>query len=200
MPTNYGSGSALNFNQINVYACVLAGGQSRRMGRDKSSLVHKNKSLLEYCLQCLGHFKFKKLFVSKGANASLSEGVIDLFPNAGPVGGIYSICESAEMVSGDYIVFLPVDMPNIEPSIIDHLLKQAFYHNSSCFYQDAFFPIVLRFNKQKHALLYERLSQQKIVSIKGLLADYNAKALPVPANTILNNLNTPNDWRKFIAQ
>lgn len=200
MLTNSGSGSALSFNNIGVYACVLAGGQSRRMGRDKSALVHKNKSLLAYCLQSLSYFNFKQVFVSKRADVLNSEGIVDQFPNAGPVGGIYSVCKSAGLVSGEYILFLPVDMPNIKASLIEHLLTQAIMHKCSCFYADAFFPIVLRFDEKQQMNLLARLSRQKIVSVKGLLRSYQAKELPIPSNENLDNINTPQDWRRFISQ
>ncbi|MDT0595695.1 molybdenum cofactor guanylyltransferase [Glaciecola petra] len=200
MLTNYGSGSAPSFDHINVYACVLAGGQSRRMGRDKSALVHKDKSLLEYCLQSLSYFSFKQVLVSKGAGVLNTEGIIDQYPNAGPVGGIYSVCNSLGLVRGEYILFLPVDMPSVKPLLIDYLLTQAITHKRSCFYANAFFPIVLRFDETQHKKLLTHLSQQKTLSVKGLLESYEAKELSIPSNEQLNNINTPQDWRKFISQ
>src|SRR5262245_26747021 len=81
----------------NLEICILAGGLSKRMGRNKSRLSLGNITML-------GHIR-------KTAEATgLPVRVIrrDCVPKCGPLGGIYTALKTTE---ADAILFLACDMP-----------------------------------------------------------------------------------------
>jgi molybdopterin-guanine dinucleotide biosynthesis protein A len=106
---------------------VLAGGQSSRMGSDKALLPFAGRPLIEHALATL---REAGLSVSiAGANpaaqsalAAYARIIPDPQPGLGPLAGI---CAALEAASARYVVFLPVDLPLIPPSLIVYLLHHA---------------------------------------------------------------------------
>src|SRR4030095_12332635 len=87
---------------------VLAGGQSRRMGRDKAMLNWGDVSLLEHMTQLLSTIADKVQIVGRGEFP-------DKIPGKGPLGGILTALEATDR---DVNVFVAVDLPLLTPDFL----------------------------------------------------------------------------------
>src|SRR5437868_11552458 len=111
-----------------VTAFVLAGGRSSRMGRDKSSLLLGNKTLLARAIE-IAHAAGGGVFVvgrrtgleAAAANASVST-VEDEFAGQGPLAGIHAALKTS---STDLNFIMAVDMPFVTPALVQYLLQRA---------------------------------------------------------------------------
>ncbi|HET7538201.1 MAG TPA: molybdenum cofactor guanylyltransferase [Candidatus Didemnitutus sp.] len=94
---------------------VLAGGESRRMGRDKAELEVDGVRLIVRQLDVLRACGAAPLVVSLGSAARTVlpnvASVPDRYPNAGPLAGIHAAFEALHT---PYLAVLAVDMPRIE--------------------------------------------------------------------------------------
>lgn len=108
-----------------LYGLVLAGGESRRMGRDKASLLRGGQSQLSYIASVVKPL-VDRLFVSTRADQqdeperSRFEQIVDRYQNMGPVAGILSAMDEYPEV--DWLV-VACDLPNIDASTISYLLE-----------------------------------------------------------------------------
>lgn len=117
---------------------ILAGGDSRRMGRSKATLPVRGRTLVEFVADRLAA-EFAELVVSANdpalvppALAQRARIVRDLHPAKGPLAGI----EAGLMAAGHGIVLaVACDMPNVTPALARRLVR-------SCEDRDAAVPVV----------------------------------------------------------
>jgi len=108
-----------------VYGLVLAGGQSRRMGRDKALLLRDGQSQLAHMVSLLDAV-VDRVFVSArseqtaDAERSRFELIVDRYDDMGPVAGILSALQEYPEV--DWLV-VACDLPNIDDSTLRFLLE-----------------------------------------------------------------------------
>ena len=108
-----------------VYGLVLAGGESRRMGRDKAKLRRGEDSQLSYVVNLL-EAQLERVFVSTRSEQSDDSErsrfaqIVDRFSDMGPVAGILSAM--AEYPDVDWLV-VACDLPNIDEATISYLLE-----------------------------------------------------------------------------
>jgi molybdenum cofactor guanylyltransferase len=98
------------FERFDVEICILAGGLSQRMGRDKSGLRLGRTTML-------GH-------IGKTARATgLPVRILrrDCIPKCGPLSGIYTALKTTKAHA---ILFLACDMPLVTPELIRFLLQR----------------------------------------------------------------------------
>ncbi len=102
---------------------VLAGGQSRRMGRDKALLEIDDTTLLQHMLDKLHGLGLNpRICGSRPDLARFAEVVEDNFPQTGPLAGI----EAALAVSdAELNLFVPVDLPGIPQEFLRWLIARA---------------------------------------------------------------------------
>ena len=116
-----------------VAGCVLAGGQSRRMGTDKALLKVDGKTLIETALERFSGLP--EIFISAAsADSYVFTGfriVPDELPGMGPLGGFIAALKASK---SDFVCFRPVDVPLVPAEL--HLLLAK-----SCFGKDAAVPI-----------------------------------------------------------
>lgn len=118
---------------MTITAAVLAGGQSRRMGRDKAFLPFGGRPLIERTLETLDrHFDEVLLVANEAARyAHLGRRVVaDLRPGAGALGGIYTAIalttgEAAGSASPTHVFLCACDMPFLDDALVDLLLAEA---------------------------------------------------------------------------
>lgn len=102
---------------------VLAGGESRRMGRDKALLPFCGRPLVQNALGILREAGLEPRIA--GARTALEEFapvVADAEPGLGPLGGV---CAALEASGAERTVFLPVDLPLLPASLVAFLLFRA---------------------------------------------------------------------------
>lgn len=104
---------------MSIGAVLLAGGESRRMGRDKATLVWRGRPLWEWQLEKLRSLAPEKISLSvrsdvpwRPADVGL---IVDLPPSRGPLSGLVAALAAVET---DHLLALAVDMPFMT---IEHL-------------------------------------------------------------------------------
>ncbi len=108
-----------------VTGCVLCGGQSRRMGRDKAMLELGGAPLVEGALQVLRGISERQLLLSGSTERYPQFGVeqlTDSLPGAGPLGGLLAALEAA---TTPWVALLGCDQPRVDRSTYRALLAHA---------------------------------------------------------------------------
>jgi molybdenum cofactor guanylyltransferase len=104
-------------------AFVLAGGRSRRMGRDKALLEFAGETLIARSLRILHEAGLPTAIAGSSAPLALDVPMVpDLEPDLGPLSGI---CAALASTSAHHAVFLSVDMPFVPASLLMYLLYHA---------------------------------------------------------------------------
>lgn len=110
---------AYQFNMLT--GIILTGGNSTRMGSDKSQLKVNNKTLSEIAFDKLNPFCDEICYSinKKQQYISYRNTVLDFYENEGPLSGIIS----ALMYLETDILVLAVDLPKISTKTIEHLIN-----------------------------------------------------------------------------
>jgi len=99
---------------MNFSAVILAGGQSRRMGRDKAWLPVNGEPLLARQIEMVRQLAPLEIYISGRADTDYSSfccpALHDQFTGAGPLAGIERALDAA---SAPLLLVLPVDLPNM---------------------------------------------------------------------------------------
>jgi len=105
---------------------VLAGGKSRRMGRDKALLPFQGTTLLEYIIMQMRKAVEDVIVVADMPERYvLADGtrvVGDIYPEAGPLGGIVT---GLHVAKEGYHPVVGCDMPYLEPAMLRLLIREA---------------------------------------------------------------------------
>ncbi|WP_300531103.1 molybdenum cofactor guanylyltransferase [Maricaulis sp.] len=158
---------------------ILAGGQSRRMGRDKAALDWRGQSLLERARTCLQAAGCSTVHVL-GPDGSLP----DRRTGCGPAHALYDAMNTLNTKRA--FLALPVDMPRLEPSDLTALVGAQ----RARAYRDhplpAFFP----------ARLHSKFEPPEHFSMRMLLEAYEVDWIDTdPSRTDhFANINTPEDF------
>ena len=103
-------------------ALVLAGGQSRRMGDDKTRLVLGGATLLQSVIGLMQPL-FARVVVSVRDYRPEIDApqVCDAYPDAGPLAGL---CAGLAHAGSDWIFAVAADMPFVQAALIERLAEQ----------------------------------------------------------------------------
>ena len=97
---------------MNISAVLLAGGKSRRMGRDKATLLFRGRPLWEIQFDLLRTLQPEEIFVSARTDPlwrpSGMQFVSDKPPSRGPLSGLSA---TLARISTDHLLALAIDMP-----------------------------------------------------------------------------------------
>src|SRR5262245_52595098 len=129
---------------------VLAGGKSRRMGRDKALLPWGKVSLLEHMTQLLSTVAGRVQVVGRAE-------LPDIVSGKGPLGGILTALEATDR---DANLFVAVDLPNLTPAFLD-LFHNRFLQTSRPMLVcrvDGQYPLCLGIRRRLASLLAGRLN------------------------------------------
>lgn len=108
-----------------VIGAVLAGGGSRRMGRDKALLELDGRSLVARAVDCLGEHLSEVVVVSArlGDHAQpRAPEIADRFQDKGPLGGVHAALDHA---GGRAVLVLACDLPRVAGELIGFVLERA---------------------------------------------------------------------------
>jgi molybdopterin-guanine dinucleotide biosynthesis protein A len=184
---------------------VLAGGRSSRMGTDKAMLCIQSarpaaiatETMLQRAVNQLSNLALDSVYVSGAKHG----GLVDQFEQLGPAAGVISCINNLGLSTGDNLLVVPVDMPQIPHVVLQRLLDYSIKNKRSAYTEQHLFPLILRIDTLIVKALKVALMQRQTLSIRQLLATF--KAAPITfygqENSLLSiNLNTPKDWRNFI--
>lgn len=221
---------------IDCLGVVLAGGLSSRMGQDKAQLTRtqnavsstnlstiqaatkSTSNMLDFSKQLLADAGIKDIVVS-GDNHQIP----DLVPQAGPVGGIYSvlahfIAKGPEHLQPKAFLILPVDLPLMTPAAISQLRLKGELSNKATFFQDSqqqvhHIPLYLPNNAFLKLFLSQAFQGESLLSVtegksnkkngpsvRGMLKQMPHQAISSLNSKMLFNTNTPQEWRQAQQQ
>ena len=113
---------------LEATAVVLAGGKSRRLGRDKAVEPVGGLPLIQRVLARLAQVAGDAVVVvndeSRASELPLPDAVraaVDLFPEGGSLGGIYTGLRAAKT---EWAVAVACDMPFLNVPLLEHILSQ----------------------------------------------------------------------------
>ena len=183
----------------NLNGLILAGGESSRMGTDKSLLNFHGKPQREFLFVLLKNF-CDDVYISCNAQqqipASLNP-LPDAFKLKSPLNGILTAFHrdhSAAWLS------VPVDMPFIDGGIIEHLLSHRQQSKiATCFFDsEGKFPepLFAIWEKAAHPLLIDYYNSGKYTP-RGFLMTHDVAVLKSPSAKMHLNINSPEEFSNF---
>ncbi|GHC46452.1 NTP transferase domain-containing protein [Roseibacillus persicicus] len=176
-----------------VKALLLIGGKSRRMGRDKASLVFEGKSLLDRTLEVVTpHIGDVYLSVAHDDERSFSQPVIaDLSPDPGPLGGLQAAF--AKDPDTAWLV-IACDLPLFDEATLLHLLENADPSQAaSCFLNrldGRAEPLCTLYQPSAAKQLADYLAADRRCARK-FLESLSPQTFPLPNPLALDNANRP---------
>ena len=119
------SSTPLRSVRNDLSAVLLAGGESRRMGRDKAILPFRGKALCQNQLELLCKLKSAEIFISARTDPKWRPHdvtfVADVPPSRGPLSGLAS---SMNRMSTSHLLALAIDMPWMSSEYLEFLYAQ----------------------------------------------------------------------------
>jgi molybdenum cofactor guanylyltransferase len=110
---------------VNASAVLFAGGESRRMGHDKASLLFRGKPLWENQLDLLRKLRPAEILVSVRSDLVWRPNDVDLVldstPSQGPLSGLAA---ALARIRSDHLLALAIDMPFMSADCLQSLGKQ----------------------------------------------------------------------------
>jgi molybdopterin-guanine dinucleotide biosynthesis protein A len=109
----------------NVTGAILAGGSSRRLGRDKVTLDLGGRPLAHWVAEALGPSVGRLWLVTNHPQTHLSLGlplVTDLVPFQGPLGGLYTALSYART---PWVLLTASDTPFLSPRLVSAMVSAA---------------------------------------------------------------------------
>jgi molybdenum cofactor guanylyltransferase len=164
--------------------CILAGGLSQRMGRDKARLRLAAGTMLSQIRLTAGQLCLPIRVIRR-----------DLVPRCGPLGGIYTALKTSR---AEAELFLACDMPFVSAALLKRLLDHFHQTREPVFVSAkdlAGFPFLLL---KTNLPAVEAEIRKGALSIQQLAGALNAGRIEVGRVQAeqLFNVNTPEDWRR----
>lgn len=186
-----------------LYGLVLAGGESRRMGRDKALLARDGQSQLAYVVHLLKE-QVDRVFVSaraeqkNEAERSQFEQIIDRYQGMGPIAGILSAMD--EYPDVDWLV-VACDLPNVDTLTISYLLEHRSSEQPFSAYMSSHdgLPEPLCAVYTAHsANIVRGFVAEDIYCPRKMLIRSDTLMLEQPDPRSLDNVNTPDDLQDSV--
>lgn len=181
-----------------VWGLVLAGGQSRRMGRDKALLTRDGSTQLRRSVDLLERH-VERTFVStrpdqvEEPERRRFRQVVDRYDGIGPIAGILTALEQQPEVSW---LVLACDLPNVDDVTIGFLLEnRAVDKPFTAFrstYDDLPEPLCAIYRPESRAIV-GKFVKDGIVCPRKMLIRSETHLLRQPDPSALDNVNTPDD-------
>ena len=179
-------------------AVLLAGGESRRMGRDKATMEFEGDPLWQRQLQLLRALEPQKLFVSARTKPAWLPDDVELLlddpPSRGPLSGL---TKALTAMRTTHLVALAVDMPFMTVRELRKILERALEnHGVVPVIGKPAEPLAAVYPAHaaadfKAALAGEDFSLQRLVV--NLVVDHKVKLWPIEKSTanFYRSVNTP---------
>lgn len=190
---------------VGVVGVVLAGGGSRRMGRDKAALLLGGEPLLRRAVGRLRLALAEVIVVGAPALAPLvpdTRMVPDGWPGRGPLGALATALAATD---APWVALVACDMPFIQPALIREIARRALASHDADVVAlrgaRGIEPLHAAYSRACLPLALERLAGDD-ASLRGLLAmarvaevSPDEARLLDPAGHSAFNANTPEEWQ-----
>ncbi len=187
-------------------AVVLAGGQSRRLGRDKALLEFGGQTLLARTVETLAPLCREVIVVTNSPQAHAHPAarlVGDLLPGMGSLGGIYSGVTAAQT---HYSLVVGCDMPFLNPDVVSYLASQTpgfdvimprrgeMLEPLHSIYSKPCLPFIKALLDKRHLRIYDFLPNVRVRYVE------ESELTPWdPDHRSFRNINTPQDLAEVRA-
>jgi molybdenum cofactor guanylyltransferase len=180
---------------------VLAGGRSRRMGRDKALLPYRGRVLVEHVAgivrEALGAAAEVAILGDPDCYRAIGYPVHpDQVPNCGPLGGIVT---ALSLTKSEWNLVVACDMPMLVASSLRMLVERALESNAQCVAASGpageLEPLCAVYHSRCLARLDRALRDTRL-KMKDLLPELQPEPVSFPPAT-LANVNTPDEWTQF---
>ncbi len=188
-----------------MYGLVLAGGQSRRMGRDKALLLRDGQSQLSHMVSLLEGL-VDRVFVSARSDQahdserSRFELIVDRYADIGPIAGILSAQE--EHPQADWLV-VACDLPNIDNATLRFLLDNRSEQQPFSAFQSSHDglpePLCAIYAAGSDKVL-RKFIDDGLVCPRKVLIRSDTLLLEQPDPRSLDNVNTPDDLEQSVLE
>jgi len=186
-----------------LYGLVLAGGQSRRMGRDKALLQRDGRTQLHLAVELLQGVTEQQFVSTRAQQQDDAERqrfaqIVDRYDDIGPIAGILSALETHPEV--DWLV-LACDLPNLDRQTLDHLIAHAAVEKPFTAFRSSHDglpePLCAIFRAHSAAII-RAFVEGGLVCPRKILIRSDTMLLQQPNPAALDNVNTPDDLASSI--
>jgi len=189
-----------------TYGLVLAGGESRRMGRDKALLLRDGKSQLAHIAALLEEVT-DRVFVSTRSEQqseterSRFEQIVDRYKDMGPIAGILSAMD--EYPEADWLI-VACDLPNIDAATLRFLLDSrsaeqpftAFISSHDGLPE----PLCAIYQSGSDAIIRQFVADNDSVCPRKILIRSDTNLIEQPDPAALDNINTPDELESSVLE
>jgi molybdopterin-guanine dinucleotide biosynthesis protein A len=105
-----------------ISAAILAGGQSRRMGTDKSFILLEGRPILEHVLSHVRTLELPTILITNSPQQYSAYNLpiyTDILPGQGSLGGLYTAIQRS---AADFTLCVACDMPFLNTALLRYLL------------------------------------------------------------------------------
>ena len=196
-------GRSMHSAELKITGILLAGGMSRRMGREKGMLKFGARHLFQYPLKVLEGI-CDEILISTCNNSSLPvehTSVCDEIKGIGPMGGIYTCLKQSK---SDLNIVLSYDMPLVSEALLMHLIRESksFDVILPALSPDHPEPLCGIYRK-KTAAVFEKCIRQKIYAVHRALTMTRSKIVLIDKqmsfwqSDMFLNINSEEDLKKL---
>lgn len=182
-----------------LYGLVLAGGRSRRMGRDKSTLAYHGRPQVEVAFDLLSSI-CSRVFISNRADQELAPGhegkpqLHDRYDNLGPIGGLLTAFDAHPDCAW---LVVACDLPFLDRPTLDFLVQRRDPARAATAfrgqYEDLPEPMCAIYEPAMKQQL-QRFVENGITCPRKALIRSDTLLLDLPNAQTLENANSPDDF------
>ncbi|MEO7716047.1 MAG: molybdenum cofactor guanylyltransferase [Capsulimonas sp.] len=184
-----------------IVIAILAGGRSRRMGRDKAALPWNGEPLLEHLAIAALSTRHLVRVIGRPQPEDWKVAGVDFlpdrYPDVGPLGGVLTALEAG----AGSILAVACDMPHLDGLALDWLLDTANRlppHSPGVAARngDQIEPLFAVYGQSLREPMRARIAAGRL-SLNGLIQDAALTLVDAPEEIrrALMNVNTPEEWR-----
>lgn len=187
-------------------AVILAGGMSRRMGRDKAALPFGEETMLSHLVHTYQpHFDVTAVSLNTPGRFDTAGAleVVDRHPGDGPMAGL----EAAFLDTGADVIFLTgTDLPFGDPALARHLVESLGEHDICLIRSEKGpEPLFAVYSSACLPAMQKALSEGRR-SMYGVIQQMDTLELPAEElhqfdiGHILSNVNDPEEYARALAR
>lgn len=183
-----------------VSGYVLAGGRSRRMGRDKAMVLFRGQTLIERSLATLRQVAADVAIVGDRTDlAKFAEVVPDAARDVGPLAGLVAGIGHCKRT---WALFMPVDVPLLTAEILEQMVDAAEQADALCvvpLVDNAPQPLCVVLHRTVHDALEQHMmsGERKVMRAFEGAAGSRLVFMPMSGLERVANLNTPEDLAEY---
>ena len=184
---------------------ILAGGSSRRMGRDKAALPAGDGTLIEHLARRLAPVVQETIIASGRGGPALAGATMveDRYPGMGPLAGMHAGLLAART---PLVWVVGCDLPDADPALASLLCGLARHHDAAVPRIEAEAQGVCAVYQRALAARIDALLQAGERRVSRLLAESNVRYVTAeelrtvdPELRSFRNLNTPADYQAWLT-